>query len=328
MYTTEIEIAVSTVREVGRLTRSLQKEIVAARAQVAKEDRTPVTIADLAVQIVVSHRLAAAFPDDPLLAEEDSRPLLDQPALAEQVFGLAARSLPNASRSEMLAALDRGGHQGGRHGRFWILDPVDGTKGFLRGEQYAIALALVEEGQVVVGVLGCPNLPERPGRPLGCLLAAVRGGGTHQVELDGSASFPVRVDTVDDPAHAVLCESVESGHSSHEHTAAIAAHLGLSAPLVRMDSQCKYAILARGEASLYLRLPRASGYREKSWDHAAGALVITEAGGRVTDLDRRPLDFSQGALLGAANGILASNGPLHERVLAAARAQLGLPPLL
>jgi HAL2 family 3'(2'),5'-bisphosphate nucleotidase len=327
VYTSEVEIAVATVREVARLTRALQQEIVAARAQVAKEDRTPVTVADLAVQIVVSHRLATAFPADPLLAEEDSRPLLEAPALADQVFGLAGRSLPRAGRSEMVAALDRGGHGGGRHGRFWILDPVDGTKGFLRGEQYAIALALVEEGQVVVGVLGCPNLPAQPGRPPGCLLAALRGGGAHQVELDGSASHPVRVDDVDDPARAVLCESVESGHSSHEHTDAIAERLGMTAPTVRMDSQCKYAVVARGEASLYLRLPRAAGYREKSWDHAAGALVITEAGGRVTDLDALPLDFSHGALLGVANGILASNGRLHDRVLAAARAHLGLPAL-
>lgn len=325
MYDTELEIAVSTVREACRLTRAVQDEIVAHRAQVAKEDRSPVTIADLAVQIVVSHRLAQLLPDDPLLAEEDSRPLLDQPDLAEQVFGLAARLLPSADRAEMLAALDRGGHEGGRRGRFWILDPVDGTKGFLRREQYAIALALVEEGQVVAGVLGCPNLSDRPGRPPGCLFAAVRGGGTHQVEVDGSASWPVRVDDVDDPTRAVLCESVESGHSSHENTAAIVSRLGITAPTVRMDSQCKYAVVARGDASLYLRLPRSAAYREKSWDHAAGALVITEAGGRVSDLDGRPLDFSRGALLGTTNGILASNGSLHERARAAARAHLGLP---
>jgi 3'(2'), 5'-bisphosphate nucleotidase len=324
VYDAEIEIAVSTVRDACRLTRAVQDEIVAARAGVAKEDRSPVTIADLAVQIVVSHRLAAAFPHDPLLAEEDSRPLLEQAQLSEQVFALASRLLPAVGRAEMLTALDRGGHAGGRSGRFWILDPVDGTKGFLRREQYAIALALVEDGEVVAGVLGCPNLPDRTDRPVGCLLAAVRGGGAHQVEIDGSASRRVGVDAVADPARAILCESVETGHSAHEHTAAICARLGLTAPTVRMDSQCKYAVVARGDASIYLRLPRSAGYREKSWDHAAGALVITEAGGRVTDLDGRPLDFSQGALLGVANGILATNGALHEPVRAAARAHLGL----
>ncbi len=322
MYDRELEIAVSAVREAARLTRAVQDEIVAARGQVAKDDRSPVTIADLAVQILVSHRLATAFPDDPLLAEEDSRPLLGKPDLAEQVFALAGRQLPAVGRNEMLSALDRGGHRGGRRGRFWILDPVDGTKGFLRREQYAIALALVEDGRVSAAVLGCPNLPDRPQRPVGCLFAAVRGGGTHQVEVDGSASRQVGVDRVDDPSAAVLCESVESGHSSHERTTAIAGRLGIVAPSVRMDSQCKYAIVARGEASVYLRLPRAADSREKSWDHAAGALVIEEAGGRVSDLDGRPLDFSGGALLGTANGILASNGRLHDRVMAAAREEL------
>ena len=64
-----------------------------------------------------------------------------------------ARPSPN------MAAIDRGNYKGAAHGRHWTLDPIDGTKGFLRGEQYAVCLALIEDGEVVLGVLGCPHLP-------------------------------------------------------------------------------------------------------------------------------------------------------------------------
>ena len=93
---------------------------------------------------------------------------------------------------------------------------------------------------------------------------------------------------------AVFCESVEAAHAAHSVQAGIASRLGITAPSFRIDSQCKYAVVARGEASIYLRLPRDTSYREKVWDHAAGALVLEEAGGRVSDLDGRPLDFSRG----------------------------------
>ncbi len=83
------------------------------------------------------------------------------------------------------------------------------------------------------------------------------------------------------------------------------------------------ANVARGEAELYLRMPRSADHVEKSWDHAAGALVVTEAGGRVTDLAGRALDFTRGRELTANRGIVATNGLVHADVLAAV-ASLGL----
>ena len=83
-------------------------------------------------------------------------------------------------------------------------------------------------------------------------------------------------------------------------------------------------VVARGEASIYLRLPRDTSYREKVWDHAAGSLVLEEAGGRVSDLDGRPLDFSGGRLLGTHRGIVCTNGAIHDQVLVACRAELGI----
>mmetsp|Transcript_9497 Transcript_9497/g.14145 ORF Transcript_9497/g.14145 Transcript_9497/m.14145 type:complete len:95 (-) Transcript_9497:259-543(-) len=83
-----------------------------------------------------------------------------------------------------------------------------------------------------------------------------------------------------------------------------------------MDSQAKYAVLARAGAEIYLRLPK-PGYVEWIWDHAAGNVVITEAGGQMTDVDGNDIDFSLGAKLSPnVRGILGSNGGrVHEAVV-------------
>lgn len=326
MYEHEQKVAAEVVAEVCGLTRRVQDQIVAAGDSLAKGDRSPVTIADLATQIVVSHRLSKTFPGDPLLAEEDSKALEASPEMAERVFEQVRKNISDIAPEAMIKALDRGDHTG-EDQRYWVLDPIDGTKGFLRGDQYAVALALVDGGTVVVGVLGCPNLPaptDIGSDSTGFLFSAATGRGTIVRLLDGLESESTRVDSITDTSKAVLCESVEAAHAAHSVQAGIASRLGITEPSYRIDSQCKYAVVARGEASIYLRLPRDTSYREKVWDHAAGSLVLEEAGGRVSDLDGRPLDFSQGRLLGNHRGIVCTNGAIHDQVLAACRAEFGL----
>jgi 3'(2'), 5'-bisphosphate nucleotidase len=325
MYDYELEVGTAIVAEAGELARRVQDEIVADQQSLTKDDRSPVTVADLAIQALVSERLAARFPGDRLLAEEESGVLDERPGIADRVLALVNSRGLDLDRGRLAAALDRGGEGLQAAGRRWVLDPIDGTKGFLRGDQYAVALALVVDGRVVAGVLGCPNLPRgrRRGRRRGCLFAAQRGRGSTGASLQGGDSEQIHVDGITDPARAIVCESVESAHAAHSHQAEIARRLGIEDEPFRIDSQCKYGVLARGEASIYLRIPRSSDYREKVWDHAAGSIVIEEAGGRVTDLDGRPLDFSAGHLLGSHTGIVATNGALHDRVLEACRAVLG-----
>ena len=87
-----------------------------------------------------------------------------------------------------------------------------------------------------------------------------------------------------------------------------------------MDSQAKYAAVADGRAEIYIRYSRSPEYREKVWDHAAGVLIVQEAGGRVTDLFGAPLDFSLGERLANNVGILATNGVFHDALLEAIKA--------
>ncbi|MGH7472824.1 MAG: inositol monophosphatase family protein, partial [Candidatus Methylomirabilales bacterium] len=209
---------------------------------------------------------------------------------------------------------------------YWALDPIDGTTGFLRGDQYAVALALIEDGEVVLGVLGCPNLPLDTGHPggrKGFLFSAVKGHGTTMQWIDDPTERRIAVTEVTDPAAASFCESVEDSHSSHRNAARVASLLGMAVPPLRIDSQCKYAVLARGDVSVYLRLPTQADYEEKNWDHAAGWIIVKEAGGEVSDIQGQPLDFSLGRTLGRNRGVVATNGTLHPQVVAAVQQVLG-----
>ncbi len=312
--------AISTVREAAILCSRIRSELASGGAM-TKQDKSPVTIADFGAQALVLHHLRQAFPDDPIVAEEDSAELKDaaNQGLKERVISEVQHQLPALSESDILATIDRGNHTGGASGRFWTLDPIDGTKGFLRNDQYAIALALIEDGEPVLGVLGCPQFPLNPAQPdaVGSLFVAVKGQGARAYSLDGQDAGAIRVTGTTDPASACFCESVESGHSRHDWAEGVAQTLGITKPSVRMDSQCKYAAIARGEADIYLRLPTRPGYQEKIWDHAAGCIIVQEAGGCVTDIDGKPLDFSLGRTLRSNRGVVATNGKWHQAVIEA-----------
>lgn len=320
-YESELQVAVAAVRAASRVCRAVQANLVTA-ATLEKKDKSPVTVADFAAQAVVCGALKAAFPGVPVVGEEDSKELREDAAT-----GLRAKVAAHAGMSEAAAldAIDHGGFDpalgnGGdaSGGTYWTLDPIDGTKGFLRGEQYAVALGLIENGEVVLGVLGCPNLDG------GLLMTAVRGEGAKKLSLEGEGinGEAVSVSAVADAARANFCESVESGHSDQDASVKIAAALGITAEPYRIDSQCKYAAVSRGDAAIYLRLPTRPGYREKIWDHAAGMLVVEEAGGTVTDVRGEALNFSLGRQLKNNRGIIATNGKFHAQVVAAVMANI------
>ncbi|MDP8245503.1 MAG: 3'(2'),5'-bisphosphate nucleotidase [Candidatus Hinthialibacter antarcticus] len=322
-YEKERQVALDAVCAASRLCQRVQQTLVTGET-LTKKDRSPVTVADFGSQAVASLRLLAAFPDIPIVGEEDAGDLRkdENTVLRQRVLECAAPEANGASEEEILAVIDKGNAAGGASGRFWTIDPIDGTKGFLRAEQYAVALALIEDGEVVLGVLGCPNLPVDPKQPdgdKGCMFVGVKGCGAVQMTLNQTDETPIRVSDISDPGSASFVESVESGHTSHGHAQQIAGRLGVVNPPVRMDSQCKYAAVARGEASIYLRLPSRANYVEKIWDHAAGVIVIQEAGGVVSDVNGKPLDFSQGRGLESNQGVVASNGKFQSKIVDAVK---------
>ncbi|KAG5463538.1 MAG: 3',5'-bisphosphate nucleotidase, partial [Olpidium bornovanus] len=302
----ERSVAINAVARASRVCQAVAARLTSTDV-VTKSDESPA---------VVNTILQAEFPEDRIVGEEDARDLRGDNQRAEdlrsRVHELANSALDGRRTAEQVSHVFRR-FAGAAKGRQWTLDPIDGTKGFLRGGQYAVCLALIIDGQVELGVMGCPNLPVDPSNPdgeRGCMFVTVRGQGAYQ-------EIAICMSPVSKVSEAVFCESVEAGHSSHDDAAEIACALGITRAPVRMDSQCKYGTIARGAADIYLRLPVRKDYEENIWvrvcvfypssplhssavgpnraychvfspavshlqDHAAGALLVHEAGGIVS----------------------------------------------
>ncbi|KAM7254743.1 hypothetical protein ACFE04_019984 [Oxalis oulophora] len=361
-YLREMDVGVRAVQMACSLCQKLQSSSTLFSS--SKDDNSPVTVADWSVQATVSWILSESFgiQNVAIVAEEDIDALSKPNAsgLLEAVVKTVNECLSEAPRfgltapnkillaSDVLEAISRCNSTGGPTGRFWTLDPVDGTLGFVRGDQYAVALALIEDGEVVVGVLGCPNYPMRKewlnyhhryhriiskltsqsseSWNKGCVIYARKGGQawmqpliTENKKLEWpNSARPVRVSTIDDPALATFCEPVEKSNSSHSFSAGLAYSVGVRNQPLRVYSMAKYAAIARGDAEIFMKFARA-GYKEKIWDHAAGVIIIQEAGGVVTDARGNPLDFSNGIYIeGLDRGIIACAGSnLHSKIIQA-----------
>ena len=300
-----------------QLCEQVQAEMVPTDT-IQKTDRSPVTVADFGSQALICKAIGDAFSDDVIVAEESAQALKENASLLERVTGYVNRFCKETPHSAETVCewIDRGSGEVGPN--FWTLDPIDGTKGFLRRDQYAIALAYIVDGTVQFGVLGCPNLPYQlndEDAERGCLFVAIRGEGTRLYTKTGDFIEQVHVS---EAAHR-FAESFESTHGDSEAHGSIANALGITESPVRMDSQVKYGIVSRGEASLYIRLPNPAypDYRECIWDHAAGLIVVEEAGGTVTDANGIPLNFLTGKRMHENRGVVATNGKLHQHVLKA-----------
>lgn len=317
----EVTTAIQSALMASELCRKVQQELI-GQVSFIKSDRSPVTIADYGSQAIICKLINDRFPEDVIIAEEDSGELRN-PAntrILEQVTRYVNEIMPESSSAEVCDWIDVSSQH--PKDRFWAVDPIDGTKGFLRGDQYAIALALVEEGVVKLGLLACPNLHvdiNYPDGPRGCLFVGLRGKGAVQLDRWGKHKTPLSVSKISDPSEAFFTESVEMDHADHELHERVARKLNITKPPLRVDSQVKYGLVARGEAILYLRIPALSErtYQEKVWDHAAGTIITEEAGGKITDAHGKPLDFSCGIKMVNNYGIVVSNGILHDAVLKA-----------
>jgi 3'(2'), 5'-bisphosphate nucleotidase len=234
----------SLLEEVIRIARAAGDEVLKVYAQGStvrtKDDGSPVTEADERAQELICARLAKLSPRLPVVAEE--------------------------------------GHDEGRGtpvgGRFWLVDPLDGTKEFLSGSgEFTINIALIDDGAPILGVVLAPAL--------GRLFAADRA--TTLVEDDaGRRSLSARRA----PKEGVTVVSSRS-HGDPDALARFTAGRKIAASTTA-GSSLKFCLVAAGEADLYPRLGRTM-----EWDTAAGDAILRAAGGRVTDLDGRPLRYGK-----------------------------------
>ena len=208
-----------------------------------KDDYSPVTEADTAAEDIIIAGLQEIAPDTPIVAEE----------------AFSAGHSPDISG-----------------GRFWLVDPLDGTREFVdRNDEFTVNIALIEDGKPVCGVVHAPAL--------GTTYSGIVGDGAH-IRRDGAASQKISVRPVPEEGVTVVASR------RHGDPKKIAELLeGRSVQETRnAGSSLKFCLVAAGDADLYPRFGRTM-----EWDTAAGQAVLEAAGGRVTRLDGAPFRYAK-----------------------------------
>jgi 3'(2'), 5'-bisphosphate nucleotidase len=262
-YEKELSIALAAAARAGDYLRSAYE----AFTPIPNAPASISTEADRASQELILSHLAAAFPADALCAEE-----------ATPTVQAARRDGP----------------------RIWVVDPIDGTRGFARKNgEFSVMIGLVDKGEVVVGVVSEPALPR--------VTFASRGKGCY-VQTVTAPPTRARVTRTESLADSVVVQS----HAKKGETPWPVAAIKPRRVVETYSAGVKLAMVARGEADIYVNT-----YANFSdWDICAGHLLVTEADGEVTEISGQPIQYGSpnNAQLG---GLLATNGVLHGPAVAA-----------
>eukprot|EP01062_Namystynia_karyoxenos_P031975 TRINITY_DN23649_c0_g1_i1.p1 TRINITY_DN23649_c0_g1~~TRINITY_DN23649_c0_g1_i1.p1 ORF type:complete len:390 (+),score=110.48 TRINITY_DN23649_c0_g1_i1:72-1172(+) len=330
-----LDAAVRAVTFASRASVAAQRRLQTVGQQ-QKEDDSTVTAADYAVQAIVtlyltSHPTCSGRPFR-LIAEEDAEALSGAASrgLLTEVAGMVNDHFPFSEvgrrspfrEGDVRDALRLGRDAGGSDGAVWVLDPIDGTRGFLRGFQYAVCLGLLEDGSPRLGAVSCPRLPDDlrtdddvgDGWVFAGDVTARWAGGARLPELDaglrgGGDCRELMRTMAGGAARDVLCMSYHRNQGGHSGLAAECPSVKRM-PIVRVDSMAKYCLIARGDVSVYLRgdrleLATPEG-KENIWDHVAGYAVAVGSGAAVADLHGAPLDFRVGRQLTRNRGVIVA----------------------
>jgi len=261
-YQRELDVAAELARRAGELIRGYLSSGLPVERKAGNE---PVTEADRQANALLVAGLGAAFPGDGLLSEE------------------APDDGSRFSRE-----------------RVWMVDPIDGTKDFIRGESgFAVMIGLLVGERPALGVVY---------QPIGDRLYTAASGRGAWTSVGGAAPVRIHVSDVRDPAQIRMVAS-----KSHREAVIdqVRAALGITDELNVGSVGLKLGLIARGERDLYVN---PSGH-SKLWDVCGPEAILVEAGGRLSDARGEPLAY-RGQALGNLRGLIASNGRVHDEVVA------------
>ena len=270
-YEHEMSVSLELALEAGAAILELYEGPLDIEQKASADDREPVTQADKLANEIIVERLRQEFPDDGILAEE---------------------SVDTSRR------LDKT--------RVWMIDPLDGTTGFIEGNgDFAVQIGLTENGECVLGVVYQPLT--------GVLYRAVRGSGTWIERPD----FEPEQGRVSDHREISTMRLAASRSHPSPRMDKVLQTFGLSEKILRGSVGIKVGLIVEQQCDLYVHLSP----RTKQWDTCAPEVILEEAGGQITDLFGHPLRYNH-ADVQNRNGVVASNGASHSRIVEA------LQPLL
>jgi 3'(2'), 5'-bisphosphate nucleotidase len=265
-YDHEMRVGVELAREAGAAILEIYEGPLDIEHKSASDDHEPVTQADRIANELIVGRLSREFPDDGILAEE---------------------SVDTKRRLEK--------------SRVWMVDPLDGTNGFIDGNgDFAVQIGLAEAGECVAGVVYQPLTD--------VLYRAVRGDGTW---IERPGYFPERAHVSEQRELASMRLAASRSHRSSRMNQVV-SRFGLKEEVRRGSVGIKIGLLIERQCDLYIHLSP----RTKQWDTCAPQLILTEAGGRLTDLFGGPLHYNVPEIQNR-NGLIASNGLSHNQIVEA-----------
>jgi 3'-phosphoadenosine 5'-phosphosulfate (PAPS) 3'-phosphatase len=298
----DLDLACEVMHDATNLASAARRELP-PEAIVRKRDGSVVTAVDVALQVLILNRLAEVFGEIPTIAEEDLASIGGSPEAEAHCRALLREWGFDRGEAGIRFALSCGGFESStREVEFaWVLDPIDGTQGYIDGDHWCPCLALLRRGEVVFAANGHPTVLG------GMLLTAAKDGGSWWFPLAGGEFTRAEVSQeplVNGAAVRVVAPARATPSQIRARTE-VGLATGHACALVHSDSQAKYAHVIAGLADVaYSR--RGNGPGKYVWDHAGAVLLAREAGAWVGDTDGGPIDLSLGRRLGGNRAVICA----------------------
>lgn len=260
-----------------------------------KQDNSPVTLADYASQFFIAFQISECFPEDQIIAEETNEVNLTVNDL--DMIKLCYDDLNIDIEFDLSQKKVKSERQ-------WTVDPIDGTKGFQKNLSYAIGIGLMINSNPQISIIGVPNFNEKG---TAIFIAEKQNGA--KVSYGGESFSSIEVSEQDTLSRSLMCHSL---HYDEPWVMKFASEINVS-KFIQMDSMAKFCLIANGEADIYIK--PLNKERSFSWDFLPGTLLVSEAGGKVSDLNGNPLKFLDEKLIVSTPGLIASNSIIHQEIL-------------
>lgn len=294
-YHEELTLAINIVKNASKLTEWFKSH---GFQSYKKKDKSPVTLADFASQIFILSQLKEKFYEDQIFAEEESS------LVSKDIEVLIKKCLKdnNFKLNEEFSSLLN--YRGPQSRRQWIVDPIDGTKGYLRGLSYAVGIGLMENSDPKICAIGVPNYKNEEL----AIFIAEHGKGA-QASYGDKEFTPIHVSHENNLSSSIMCQSL---HHNKQWINKLAEMLGAN-KIISMDGMGKFCMVADGSADFYVREMNLD--YSFSWDYMPGDLLVREAGGTITDLNYKSLTFKEDKCKWTEPSLIASNGILHDNII-------------
>ena len=294
-YQDELTLAINIVKKASKITEWFKSH---GFQSYKKKDKSPVTLADFASQIFILSQLKENFYADQIFAEEESSLFSKNIEVLIKKCFIDNNLKPNEELSSLL------NYRGSQSKRQWIIDPIDGTKGYLRGLSYAVGIGLMENSEPKMCAIGVPNYRNEEL----AIFVAEKGKGA-QASYGDKEFSPIHVSHENSLSSSVMCQSL---HHNKQWINELAEMIEAK-KVISMDGMGKFCMVADGSADLYVREMNLD--YSFSWDYMPGDLLVREAGGIITDLNYKSLTFKEDKCKWTAQGLIASNGILHDEII-------------